>query len=288
MRPWTTRFAPSPTGPLHRGHAYAALLAEDLARLSGGSFLLRMEDIDTARCQAPYAEQILLDLAWLGLRWDGPVRYQSAHLEAYRRAMEQLLARGLLYPCFCTRRDIADEVARMRSAPQGPEGPLYPGTCRSLGADERARRSRGPVQPALRLDVGQATAALAGASLEFREHGPVPGGSGAWVRVDPALLGDVVLARRDLGVSYHLAVVVDDHEQGVTLVTRGEDLLPATHVQRLLQALLGLAVPEYHHHRLIRDASGRRLAKRDRDATLAALREGGVPATALRAELLGC
>lgn len=283
--PWTTRFAPSPTGLLHRGHAYAALLAHDLARRSGGSFLLRLEDIDTFRCHARYAEQILADLSWLGLVWDGPVRYQSAHLALYHGAVDQLLARELLYPCFCTRREIGDEVARMQSAPQGPEGPLYPGTCRRLTPEQRAERAAGPVKPALRLDVARAMEALAGMRLEFREHGPVPGGSGALVTVNPGLLGDIVLARRDLGVSYHLAVVLDDHAQGVNLVTRGEDLLPATHVQRLLQALLGLARPEYHHHRLILDASGRRLAKRDRDETLLSLRERGVGPDELRAGL---
>lgn len=284
--PRTTRFAPSPTGLLHRGHAYAALLAHDLARRSGGAFRLRIEDIDHSRCQARYAEQILADLAWLGLRWDGPVRYQSAQLESYRLAVDRLLRQGLLYPCFCSRREIGDEVARMQAAPQGPEGPLYPGTCRRLTAEQRALRAEGALKPALRLDVARATATLAGTTLAFREHGPVLGGSGALVTVNPALLGDIVLARRDLGVSYHLAVVLDDDAQGVNLVTRGADLLPATHVQRLLQALLGLATPEYHHHRLIVDAGGRRLAKRDRDETLVSLRARGVGPEELRAELL--
>jgi glutamyl-Q tRNA(Asp) synthetase len=282
---WTTRFAPSPTGLLHRGHAYSALLAERLARQSGGRFLLRIEDIDSTRCRPEFAARILEDLDWLGLAWSGPVRRQSEHLDVYRRAIDSLLARRLLYPCFCSRQEIADEVARMQSAPQGPEGPLYPGTCRHLDDNQRARRIALGALPALRLDVAAGMASLGGWPLQFLETGQGPAGEAGTISVQPNLLGDVVLARRDIGVSYHLAVVLDDDAQGVTLVTRGEDLFAATHVQRLIQGLLGLRRPAYHHHRLLRDASGRRLSKRDQDETLAELRARGVRPAALRAEL---
>jgi glutamyl-Q tRNA(Asp) synthetase len=278
-----TRFAPSPTGPLHTGHALAALVAHDLARRAGGRFLLRFEDIDATRCRPEYEAGIGTDLAWLGLAWDAPPWRQSARLDAYRVALDRLIDRGLAYPCFCTRRDIAAEVARMGAAPHGPEGPLYPGTCRQLAGADRAARLAGGTVPAWRLDAAACSAA-AGA-LGFTEHGRGPGGEHGDIAVDPALLGDVVLGRRDLGVAYHLACVVDDAAQGVTLVTRGEDLFPATHVQRLLQAVLGLPVPAYHHHVLVRDGSGRRLAKRDADRSLAALREAGTDPASLAAEL---
>lgn len=278
-----TRFAPSPTGPLHTGHALAALVAHDLARQAGGRFLLRFEDIDTARCRPEYEAGICKDLAWLGLAWDATPWRQSARLETYRTALDALIDRGLAYPCFCTRRDIAAEVARMGAAPHGPEGPVYPGTCRRLTADERAARLACGAVPAWRLDVAACSAAAG--PLGFTEHGRGPGGEHGSLCVDPGLLGDVVLARRDLGVAYHLACVVDDAAQGVTLVTRGEDLFPATHVQRLLQAVLGLPEPRYHHHVLVRDEAGRRLAKRDADRSLAALREAGVDPALLAAEL---
>jgi glutamyl-Q tRNA(Asp) synthetase len=278
-----TRFAPSPTGPLHTGHALAALVAHDLARRAGGRFLLRFEDIDTARCRPEYEAGTCTDLAWLGLAWDAPPWRQSARLDTYRAALDALIERGLAYPCFCTRRDIAAEVARMGAAPHGPEGPLYPGTCRPLTADERAARLADGAVAAWRLDAA-ACSAVAG-PLRFTEHGRGPGGERGEIAVDPALLGDVVLGRRDLGVAYHLACVVDAAAQGVTLVTRGEDLLPATHVQRLLQAVLGLPAPAYHHHGLVRDAAGRRLAKRDAARSLAALRETGTDPAMLAAEL---
>jgi glutamyl-Q tRNA(Asp) synthetase len=262
-----TRFAPSPTGYLHLGHAHSALVAWRRARAAGGRFLLRLEDIDTTRCRPEYAEAALADLAWLGLDWDGEVRRQSAHFADYGAALESLAALDLIYPCFCTRAEIRAEIARAGSAPHGPEGPLYPGTCRNLGAGERARRMEGAEGFALRLDVGRAVARTGELSWIDEQAGTV--------RADPRSHGDVVLARKEVPTSYHLAVTVDDALQGVTLVTRGEDLFTATHVHRLLQALLGLAVPRYYHHALLTDAHGRRYAKRDRALTIAALREAG-------------
>ena len=280
-----TRFAPSPTGLLHRGHAYAALVAWRRARESGGRFIVRMEDLDSTRCSARFEAAILEDLAWLGLSWDGPVRRQSERLESYRDALRLLTECGVVYPCFCTRGDIAREIEAMAGAPQGPDGPLYPGTCRKLSSAERQRRLDAGATPALRLDIGRATALLGPAPLRFEETGRGPGGESGIIDVEPGRLGDIVLGRKDTGASYHLAVVVDDADQGITLVTRGDDLHAATHVQRLLQALLGLPAPRYAHHPLVRDASGRRLAKRDRDQTLAALREAGVAPEVLRREL---
>lgn len=264
--PQTTRFAPSPTGWLHLGHAFAALFASREA--DGGSFLIRLEDIDATRARPEYEEAIFEDLAWLGLSWEKPVRRQSDHFDDYRSALGQLEAKGLLYPCFCTRREIQDEIARAGNAPQGPDGPLYPGTCRHLDADERQQRLASGAAYALRLDVMKALKLL-DAPLTFTEL------SRGEITADPSIFGDVVLARKDTPASYHLAVVVDDALQGITLVTRGEDLLPATHLHRLLQHLLGLPVPRWHHHRLLTDESGKRLAKRDDARSLRSLREAG-------------
>jgi glutamyl-Q tRNA(Asp) synthetase len=281
----TTRFAPSPTGALHLGHAFAALLAQAPVRDTGGRFLLRLEDLDEARCHAQYEAAILKDLQWLGVSWDGPVVRQSERLGHYRRALEALADQHLIYPCFCTRGDIAREIEAMASAPQGPDGPLYPGTCRELSlAERRARMSKGAAY-AMRLDIASAVRTLRDASLLFEESGQGPAGETGLIAVQPGVLGDVVLGRKDLGVSYHLAVVVDDADQAVSLVTRGEDLFAATHVQRLLQTLLGLPAPRYRHHALIRDASGRRLAKRDRDQTLATLRASGATPEDIRRQL---
>jgi glutamyl-Q tRNA(Asp) synthetase len=267
-----TRFAPSPTGPLHLGHAFAALFAEQAARATGGRFLLRIEDIDTARSRGEFEQAISDDLAWLGLSWERPVRRQSEHFADYGAALEALRRDDLLYPCFCTRKEIAAEIASSAAAPQGPDGPLYPGTCRRLDHAERARRLSGGDDHAWRLDVARA-AASAG-SLTFEESGDVPEPGVNVVR--PEIFGDVVLARKETPASYHLAVVVDDAEQGVTLVTRGHDLLPATHLHRLLQHLLRLPVPRYRHHRLITDEAGKRLAKRDQATALSTLRARGV------------
>jgi glutamyl-Q tRNA(Asp) synthetase len=274
-----TRFAPSPNGFLHLGHAYSALLAERAARLAGGRFLLRIEDIDLGRARPEFEASIYEDLAWLGLSWEQPVRRQSEHFEDYRAALSQLEALGAIYPCFCTRAEIAAEVERSQTAPHGPEGPVYPGTCRALPPAEAAARRADGALFALRLDVARARARLGGAGLAWHEEGR------GRIEAMPELLGDVVLARKDVPTSYHLAVTVDDHLQGVTLVTRGEDLFHATHVHRLLQALLGYAAPAYRHHRLILGADGRRLAKRDRAQTLQALRWAGVTPEEVRRRL---
>jgi glutamyl-Q tRNA(Asp) synthetase len=265
-----TRFAPSPTGFLHLGHAYAALYA---AR-AGDRFLLRIEDIDSSRCRPEFETAIYEDLAWLGLDWEKPVLRQSARSFAYREAIQRLTERDLIYPCFCTRKDIADEIARAGAAPHGAEGPLYPRICRHLPEAIRRERVAAGEPFALRMDAAKA-AGIAG-PLTFREHGTI-------VAVDPVSLGDVVLARKEMPAAYHLAVVVDDAHQGVTLVTRGEDLLPATHIQRLLQALLDLPEPGYAHHRLILDEQRRKFSKRDSSVTLHELRANGMTASDIRA-----
>ena len=261
-----TRFAPSPTGYLHLGHVRSALEGWRAAREAGGRFLLRIEDIDHTRCRPEYADAIIEDLTWLGLDWDGPIRRQSEHFDDYRAALSKLDAMGLLYPCFCTRREIQAEIARAGGAPQGDMGAPYPGICRSLSAAEREARRQSAADYALRLDVGAALARTAG--LYWHEHE-------TRIAADPAALGDVVLARKEVPTSYHLAVTVDDALQGVSLVTRGIDLFTATHIHRLLQALLDLPTPHYRHHALLTDASGRRLAKRDRALTIRAMRAAG-------------
>ena len=275
-----TRFAPSPTGFLHLGHAHSALAGWRRARAAGGRFLLRIEDLDPLRCRPEFTAAIEEDLAWLGLDWDGPVRVQSAHLAEYRAVLEGLSARGLLYPCFCTRADIAREIAASAAAPHlapmGPDGPLYPGTCRRLSRDERAARVAAGEPHALRLDIAAALQAVP-LGLSFAEDGE------GRIACDPARFGDVVLARKDIPASYHLCVTHDDALQGVTLVTRGEDLKPATDLHRLLQALLGWPAPAYAHHRLLTDGTGRRLAKRDRAETLRELRARGISPAEARA-----
>jgi glutamyl-Q tRNA(Asp) synthetase len=265
MQP-VTRFAPSPTGRLHLGHAYSALLAHDYAREREGSFLLRIEDIDPGRARTEFVDGIIEDMLWLGLEWDDEISYQSERLELYAAALEQLKVMGLLYPCFCTRADIAASLA----APHGPEGALYPGTCRGLTDADLSRPH------AWRLDMAKALA-LTG-PLSWTDHG-------AEILAAPETLGDVVLARKDAPASYHLAVTVDDAAQGVTDVVRGRDLFASTHVHRLLQALLDLPVPFYHHHGLLTDAAGERLAKRHGAQTLADLRAGGMDPAALVAAL---
>jgi glutamyl-Q tRNA(Asp) synthetase len=268
--PAVTRFAPSPTGYLHLGHVRSALEGWRAARDAGGRFLLRLEDIDRTRCREEYAGAILEDLAWLGLDWDGEVRRQSEHFDDYRAALARLAGLGVLYPCFCTRREIETEISGAGGAPQGEAGPAYPGTCRRLGPVERAQRQGAGLDYALRLDVARALA-LTG-PLAWTEEG---GGAPRRVSADPAGLGDVVLARKEVPASYHLSVTVDDAIQGVSLVTRGADLGPSTHVHRLLQALLGLPTPRYRHHELLTDATGRRLAKRDHALTIRAMRAAG-------------
>jgi glutamyl-Q tRNA(Asp) synthetase len=295
-----TRFAPSPTGHLHLGHAFAALVAAE----SGDDFRLRIEDLDRTRAREEFVAAIFEDLRWLGLSWKEPALRQSDRMAAYGEALEALRREGLIYPCFCTRKEIADEIARAMEAPHldilpapqagdilpapqsfdlaasrpgaGPDGPLYPGTCRPLSRNEAEARIASGALYALRLDAREA--ARKAGPLTFREHG-------ALVPVDPMLFGDLVLARKDVPASYHLAVVVDDAFEGIDLVTRGEDLLPATHVQRVLQALLGLREPAYAHHRLILDAEGRKFSKRDHAVTLKALRDSGLTPTDIRRQL---
>jgi len=270
--PEVTRFAPSPTGYLHLGHAWSAFEGWRAAQQSGGRFLLRLEDIDRTRCREEYAAAIVEDLGWLGLDWDGPVRRQSEHFDDYRQALDRLQAMGVLYPCFCTRREIQAEIARAGGAPHAAEaGSPYPGTCRGLGREQRAERHRAGLDYALRLDLARALT-LTGALDWTEEEAAGPRRQQA----DPARLGDVVLARKDVPASYHLAVIVDDAIQGVTLVTRGEDLAAATHIHRVLQALLGLPTPRYRHHALLTDSFGRRLAKRDRALTIRSMREQGM------------
>ena len=268
-----TRFAPSPTGLLHLGHAFAAITARDM----GERFLLRIEDIDTSRCREEFVTAIYAELHWLGLEWDDPVMRQTERGDAYRAAIAALDGMKLVYPCFCTRKEIADEIARAVEAPHGPDGPVYPGICRALSLDERARRIAAGMPYALRLDCAKA-AALARA-MTFRDL------NAGVVTVEPMLFGDIALARKEMPAAYHLAVVVDDAHQGVTLVTRGEDLFAATHVQRLLQTLLDLPEPEYAHHRLILDANGKKFSKRDHAVTLKSLRENGVTPAEIRARV---
>ena len=279
-----TRFAPSPTGFLHLGHAFAALTAQRAAEREQGRFLLRIEDIDTTRCRREYEQAIKDDLHWLGLEFEEPVRRQSEHFSDYAAALKTLDEKGLLYPCFCTRKEIAEEIARAATAPHGPDGPLYPGTCRRSPPTAREARVAAGESYALRLDVDKAMATI-GETLRFVEHGAGPDGETGEQIARPTLFGDVVLARKELPASYHLAVVVDDAQQGVTLVTRGNDLFPATHVHRLLQACLGYEPPAYAHHRLILDASGKKFSKRDRAVTLEHLRANGTAAQSIRTEL---
>ena len=276
-----TRFAPSPTGFLHLGHAFAALTA---AR-AGERFLVRIEDIDTTRCRPEFEDAIYEDLAWLGLDWEMPVLRQSERFEAYRTALDALQSQGLLYPCFCTRAEIAAEIARASEAPHGPEGPVYPGTCRHLSEEQREARIASGAPYALRLD-SQKAASIIG-MLAFEEHGAGPEGEHGTIAVEPLLFGDVVLARKETPASYHLSVVVDDAFQGVTLVTRGNDLFAAAHIQRVLQALLGLPAPDYAHHKLILDKSGKKFSKRDSAATLRDLRANGITPYQIKLRLFG-
>lgn len=274
-----TRFAPSPTGRLHLGHGYSAIRAHDFARARGGRFLLRFEDIDQGRVRDEYYAGIEEDLAWLGLDWDEAPLRQSDRFDAYEAALERLKSRGLVYPCFCTRKEIAAEIAASASAPHGVDGPFYPGTCRGV-AEGEARRRMANEAFAWRLAMEKAAA----------EAGPLFWEDGALGRIAarPERHGDIVLTRKDAPASYNLAVTVDDAFQGVTDIVRGNDLVASTDVHRLLQQLLGLPVPRYHHHELITDEQGRRLAKRDEARALATLRaagrDGAEVAAALRAE----
>lgn len=268
-----TRFAPSPTGRLHLGHAYAALFARQEARTAKGRFLLRIEDIDSTRCRPEFEAGLYEDLEWLGLTWEKPVRRQSEHTAEYQAAIDRLAGDGLLYPCFCTRAEIRAEIARSGAA-HGPDGALYPGLCRELDPGEREARQAAGESYALRLDVKKASAAAG--EIFWRDYRQ------GRIRATPEILGDVVLARKDVPTSYHLAATLDDDAQGVTLVTRGADLFAATHLHRLLQALLGLKTPEYHHHKLIFGSDGQKLSKSAQSPSLKSLREAGHTAEEVR------
>ena len=280
---FVTRFAPSPSGLLHRGHAFSALTAFAAARRAGGRFLLRVEDIDAERCRPQFEQAIYEDLAWLGVEWETPVRRQSEHLDEYQAALERLRSEGMVYRCFRTRKEVLDEMAR---APHGPEPQPFRGGPLPT-AEERARLERGePFAWRLSLDAARARLGPGFGPLEFLEGASEGDGvESGMVRAKPEGAGDVVLARKGLGVAYHLAVVVDDALQGITEVIRGEDLFEATHIQVLLQRLLGLPTPTYRHHRLLLRPDGKRYAKRDTSETLRALREAGVDAAELRAQL---
>ncbi len=265
-----TRFAPSPTGLLHVGHAYAAITAYNVAKQRGGEFILRIENIDHLRCDDEAIEQIYQDLSWLGLTWREPVRVQSEHMSDYDQALQKLEAMDVLYPCFCSRKDIKEEIARAAHAPHGPEGPLYPGTCRALSREEKRRLLKQNVEYAMRLDLEKSLSLINQDELFWRDihHNQI--------FAQPHQLGDVVIARKDIGTSYHLSVVVDDALQNITHVTRGEELEFATHIHCVLQKLLGLPVPIYHHHQLITDQDGQKFSKRDQSETLASYRNRGV------------
>lgn len=284
MPPPVFRFAPSPNGYLHLGHALSVLLNADMARAMGGRLLLRIEDIDETRCRPEYEHAIYEDLAWLGIAWEQPVRRQSEHFDDYRAALGKLDAMGLIYPSFESRTEIAALVAAREAKgpwPRDPDGaPLYPGVAKTISADECRRRLASGAPYALRLDMAGALTKVA--SLSWNEAGAGPAGETGTVKADPAAWGDVILARKDTPTSYHLAVVVDDAAQGVTDVVRGQDLFHATSVHRLLQVLLGLPAPRYHHHRLVLDADGRKLSKSTRATGLRELRAQGLAPADIR------
>jgi len=286
MTPPTFRFAPSPNGHLHLGHAYSALLNADLAGVRGGRFLLRIEDIDATRCRPEYEAAIYQDLAWLGVAWEEPVRRQSAHFADYRAAIDRLMAQGLVYVSFESRAEIARLVAEREARglwPRDPDGaPLYPGHARAMSADERESRLRSGAPFALRLDMAAAVVRIG--PLTWREQ--APDGRIETVAADPAAWGDVVLARKETPTSYHVSVVVDDAAQGVTEVVRGADLMAATSIHRLLQTLLGLPEPVYRHHQLIADADGRKLSKSTQATGLRELRAQGISPAKIR-EMVG-
>jgi len=285
--PSVFRFAPSPNGYLHLGHAYSALLNFDLARNSGGRFLLRIEDIDPTRCRAEYEAAIYEELTWLGLSWETPVRRQSEHLAEYRRALDDLTAQGLVYPAFESRAEIARLVAERESQggwPRDPDGaPLYPGGGKWVSPDERMRRIESGEPYALRLDMETAAARMD--ELSWTELGEGPGGESGRIVARPQVWGDVILARKETPTSYHLSVVIDDALQGITEVVRGQDLFAATGVHRLLQRLLGLPEPAYRHHRLIRDETGHKLSKSSGSTGLRELRASGAAAADIRKHL---
>ncbi|MGX6646823.1 tRNA glutamyl-Q(34) synthetase GluQRS [Maricaulaceae bacterium MS644] len=287
MNAFITRFAPSPTGLLHLGHAFSALTAYGAAHAAGGVFLLRIEDIDTARCKAEFEQAIYDDLAFLGLDWPKPVRRQSAHFPDYARALEGLARRGLVYRCFKTRKEIAEDIERAPHHPgEGPEGVIYQGPDARLSEAEEAALISGGKPYAWRLSIVACRDALGSAfdGLHFIEEGEGPDGEHGRVQARPETLGDVILGRKDVGASYHLAAVHDDALQGITHVIRGQDLFFATHLHALLQRLLDLPRPVYRHHRLLLDEHGKRFAKRDQSVTIRSMREAGMSAEEIRAK----
>ncbi len=269
VQPMVTRFAPSPTGLLHKGHAYSALLAFRAAQQADGRFLLRIEDIDTIRCRPEFTHAIYEDLGWLGISWEDPVRVQSQHFPDFANALLHLKNLGVIYPCFCTRKDIQAEIAKSPAAPHGPDGPIYPGTCRPLSEDERETRIAAGEPHAWRLDL-KAALAIVGNDLTWHDEHK------GQIAATPEELGDVILARKDTPTSYHLSVVHDDALQKITHIVRGQDLWHATHIHVVLQKLLGYPTPTYSHHGLLTDADGKRFAKRDKALTLQAIRESGM------------
>lgn len=279
-KPFITRFAPSPTGLLHLGHAFSALLAYRSTQKNNGAFILRIEDIDTTRCRSEFEEAIYRDLSWLGLTWETPVRRQSEHFEVYQKTLTHLEQKGVLYPCFCSRAEIRREIKNSTNAPHGPEGPLYPGTCRNLSPEEKAHNKKKDLPFAVRLDTEKALK-LVGENLFFNEKG-------SKTKAEPKNLGDVVLARKESPSSYHLSVVVDDHLQGITHIIRGEDLFHTTPIHCLLQALLGFATPEYHHHVLLIGEDGKRFAKRENSVTLENLKNEGNTISEIEDLIAGC
>lgn len=288
--PFITRFAPSPNGSLHLGHALSALTAFGMARRHGGRFILRIEDIDIQRTRNDHIEGIFEDLRWLGIEWDGPVLRQSTRFDAYRAAAQQLQSLGLLYPCFATRSDIEAATAAHPTGTDPDGTPLYPGLCKGLTASEVARRRALGEPYCLRLDMDRALQVARSIAkdrpLVFNEWNGVFECPAKVTTADPARWGDAVIVRKDTPASYHLAVVVDDAMQGITHVVRGRDLYAATGLHRLLQVLLGLPGPVYHHHRLLLDASGRKLSKSIRSTALRALREGGTTQAEIK-QLIG-
>ncbi len=269
-----TRFAPSPTGYLHLGHAASAWFAWDQGGRDASRFIVRIEDIDQTRCRPEFETALYEDLGWLEIGWSTPVRRQSDHFQDYKKSLQRLEEMGLIYPCFCTRKEIEEEIARAPSAPHAGETGLYPGTCKNLSNTERNDKIAAGMPYALRLDTQKALAMTGPLRWFDRAAG--------WQDARPDLLGDVVLARKDTPASYHLCVTHDDALQEINLIARGDDLFTSTHIHRLLQELLGYPVPEYHHHPLLTDKDGRRFAKRDKSLTLREIRAKGFSAAQLR------
>ena len=272
-----TRFAPSPTGKLHLGHAYSALFSEKVARENNGVFIVRIEDIDKTRCKQQYVDCILDDLNWLGVKWCDEVLIQSTRIEQYQLASKKLLSLGMLYPCFCTRKEIASNSDVANRKLHNENNSLYPGTCRNLSDEEVSEKIRKRIPYSLRLNSAKAKEKVG--KVYWSDH------LSGLHEVDYDVMGDVVIVRKDIGTSYHLAVTVDDDFQGVNLVTRGLDLFESTHVHRVLQSLLDLDIPEWSHHELIRDSAGKRYSKSDQSLSLEKLRESGVSAKDIRKDL---